>query len=184
MTALKRTPAMNAEIISMLEQGESQAAIMRQFGFRSASPIRRVMKQHFGPDRPPRRDPNEERDKRILDLRSRGLTFGQIGAKVGMSRHAVSGVVRRHKRTLASNEPEKPPEQPKEKPKEPQRDIPDFVDAERVGPISAPTTCQWPMWSNKADYRHPDFGKFCGEPTVPGKPYCFRHCARAFTGRK
>lgn len=36
--------------------------------------------------------------------------------------------------------------------------------------------CQWPI----GDPRDEDF-RFCGAPAVEGRPYCDRHCARAYT---
>ncbi len=35
--------------------------------------------------------------------------------------------------------------------------------------------CRWPI----GEPRHPDF-HFCGEPHVPGRPYCAHHWAMAF----
>ena len=37
------------------------------------------------------------------------------------------------------------------------------------------TACLWPI----GDPGDPDF-HFCGEPAVPGKPYCASHCAKAY----
>lgn len=39
----------------------------------------------------------------------------------------------------------------------------------------APKTCQWPI----GDPRQPRF-RFCNEPVVEGKPYCAKHCAKAY----
>jgi GcrA cell cycle regulator len=39
--------------------------------------------------------------------------------------------------------------------------------------------CAWPI----GDPGDPDF-RFCGEPSVPGKPYCQAHCAQAYITKK
>ncbi len=35
--------------------------------------------------------------------------------------------------------------------------------------------CKWPI----GDPKSPDF-RFCGKPSLPGKPYCGEHCAIAY----
>ena len=40
-----------------------------------------------------------------------------------------------------------------------------------------PKTCEWPFGEVGTDDFH-----FCGKKTAPGKPYCARHCRRAYRG--
>ena len=42
-------------------------------------------------------------------------------------------------------------------------------------------TCQWPLWPNGARRGHPDYGRYCGAPSVHGS-YCAVHAARAYVG--
>ena len=44
-----------------------------------------------------------------------------------------------------------------------------------LAPVSTPRSCQWPH----GDPGTPDF-HFCGDRTEPGKPYCTKHCRKAY----
>jgi hypothetical protein len=42
------------------------------------------------------------------------------------------------------------------------------------GPV--PRTCQWPLWDDAERATH----QYCGAATIPTRPYCANHCARAY----
>lgn len=111
----------------------------------------------------------DERIELLKSLWGEGLTTGEIGKRLGVSKNAVVGKAHRLglkgrpspiKRTRKAAKPEKA-----EKPAAPTPAI-----MELQGP-----TCRWPI----GDPREPDF-HFCGAPALPGKPYCREHAAIAY----
>ncbi|EKV31288.1 hypothetical protein C882_3661 [Caenispirillum salinarum AK4] len=111
----------------------------------------------------------DERIELLKTLWGEGLTTGEIGKRLGVSKNAVVGKAHRLglkgrpspiKRTRKAAKPEKP-----EKPAEPTPAI-----MELQGP-----TCRWPF----GDPREPGF-HFCGAQAIPGKPYCSEHAAVAY----
>jgi len=88
-----------------------------------------------------------------------GLTTSEIGRRLGVTKNAVIGKVHRlglPKRRVSAAE----------KPKEVAVIT---LDGLRAG------MCSWP----EGDPGTENF-RFCAAPTVPGKPYCADHCAKAY----
>ncbi len=140
--------------------------------------------------------------KELKKLWKKGLTTGEIGRVIGMSKNAVVG--KAHRLGLESRpSPIKREEAPKKekasrvikkvtKPA-PKKEQP--VAVETAEPVKAvkktksgknkgvklvdlkPTSCRWP----EGDPKDPDF-HFCGKEAVPGKSYCEEHCAVAYSG--
>ena len=111
----------------------------------------------------------DERIELLKTLWGEGLTTGEIGKRLGVSKNAVVGKAHRLglkgrpspiKRTRKTAKTEKP-----EKPAEP---------AKAVLEIQGPT-CRWPF----GDPREPGF-HFCGAQALPGKPYCSEHASLAY----
>ena len=106
-------------------------------------------------------------DERVQELRrlwSDGLTTGEIGKALGVSKNAVVG--KAHRLGLKG----RPSPIKRVKQKQPKQDsrISSVID------LSA-HTCRWP----EGDPKEPGF-HFCGKPAIPGKPYCPEHAAIAY----
>lgn len=112
---------------------------------------------------------NDERIELLKSLWAEGLTTGEIGRQLGVSKNAVVGKahrlglkgrpspIKRTKKAKKEEAPAKQPEQP-----------PSLVDL-------AAHTCRWPI----GDPRDDDF-HFCGKQALAGKPYCGEHAAIAY----
>ncbi|GAA0568861.1 GcrA family cell cycle regulator [Caenispirillum bisanense] len=112
---------------------------------------------------------NDERIELLKSLWAEGLTTGEIGKRLGVSKNAVVGKAHRLglkgrpspiKRTRKAAKPEAPAKKPDP--------VPSLVDL-------AAHTCRWPI----GDPREPGF-HFCGKPALAGKPYCAEHAAIAY----
>lgn len=130
-------------------------------------------------------------DEAIADLRrmkAEGKSFSEIAATIGASRNACIGKAHRLeivgkpaksgiKAGAAPRErkprPPKPPKPPKvvaikPAPPSPPPRLPDnrkgvpFLDAR-------PGQCRWPLWDRLTPF---EAKEICGEPAMPGKPYC------------
>jgi GcrA cell cycle regulator len=114
----------------------------------------------------------DERIEQLRELWAEGLTTGEIGKRLGVSKNAVVG--KAHRLELKgrpspikrSKTPRAAPAAPKEK----DQKIRSVVD------LSA-HTCRWPI----GDPREPGF-HFCGAPSMATKPYCEKHAAIAYVG--
>lgn len=118
-----------------------------------------------------------EADKALARLWREAVPSRDIAELLGRTKNAVLGRVHRLKlEARASPLPDgfvregkpKPPKAPKvpRPPKKP----PLILWAPPPGPVAK---CQWPSGERKA-YR------FCGEPTLPARPYCLTHTKRAY----
>jgi GcrA cell cycle regulator len=112
---------------------------------------------------------NDEKINRLKKLWSEGLTTGEIGKRLSVSKNAVVGKAHRLglkgrpspiKRPARAAETKKPAE----------------VKVFTLTDLSS-QTCRWPI----GDPKHEDF-RFCGKPVIAGKPYCGEHCATAYVG--
>jgi GcrA cell cycle regulator len=113
---------------------------------------------------------NDDKITRLKKLWQEGLTTGEIGKRLGVSKNAVVGKAHRlglkgrpspiKRPTRATPEPKKQPE----------------VRVFTLTDLSS-QTCRWPI----GDPKHEDF-RFCGKPVYAGKPYCGEHCATAYVG--
>lgn len=118
---------------------------------------------------------NEDRVAELRRLWGRGSTAAVIARRLGVSRDAVLGKVRRLGLGRPSHARRRSPRT---------RDAGGIIDMPH--PASVPEAraalvaleadqCRWPL----AIITGQDFG-FCGRPVKAGKPYCVFHCERAY----
>jgi len=105
---------------------------------------------------------NEEMVAQLSKLWDEGLSTGEIGKRLGVSKNAVVGKAHR----LGLNSRPSPIKRSKPKPKKEQ--LPTLADL-------GPSSCRWPT----GDPKEPGF-HFCGKKSVPGKPYCAEHAEIAY----
>ena len=111
---------------------------------------------------------NDEKIARLKKLWSEGLTTGEIGKRLGVSKNAVVGKAHR----LGLKGRPSPIKRQPNKPVEVNKETRVFT----LTDLSA-QTCRWPI----GDPKHEDF-RFCGKPVAAGKPYCGEHCSVAYVG--
>ena len=112
---------------------------------------------------------NDEKIGRLKKLWSEGLTTGEIGKRLGVSKNAVVG--KAHRLGLKGR-PSPIKRQDVKAPVAKKAETKIFT----LTDLSA-QTCRWPI----GDPKHEDF-RFCGKPVIAGKPYCGEHCATAYVG--
>lgn len=115
----------------------------------------------------------EERIEQLKELWAEGLTTGEIGKRLEVSKNAVVGKAHRlglKSRPSPIKRAAKQTRKAPAKPKEPDYKIRSVID------LTA-HTCRWPH----GDPKEPGF-HFCGKQTLPGKPYCAEHAAIAYVG--
>jgi GcrA cell cycle regulator len=117
----------------------------------------------------------DERLEKLKELWTQGLSISQIGEALGVSRNAIAG--KAHRMCLPKRP--SPISRPKvEKPKV------DMLEVTENLPLRlelrqlewSRSKCCWPTGDPKKN----GF-VFCGDPVVPGKPYCLSHCQEAYT---
>jgi len=124
-------------------------------------------------------------EAQIADLKRlwiAGQSTSQIGTVLGVSKNAVIGKAHRLKLPARAS-----PIRRSSEPKEPKRaPLPKQVRKIQhrlifqPGPLrNGAQSCLWPI----GDPGEVDF-HFCGGTTVPGRPYCPEHCARAYLPRR
>ena len=107
---------------------------------------------------------NDERIAQLMSLWEEGLTTGEIGKRLGVSKNAVVGKAHR----LGLNGRPSPIKRvAKAEPPKDNR-------IRSVVELSA-LTCRWPI----GDPKDPGF-HFCGARIVTGQPYCAEHAAVAY----
>lgn len=112
----------------------------------------------------------EEKVNDLTKLWNEGITTGEIGRRLGVSKNAVVGKAHRLK-LKGRPSPIKRGSSVKKKTKEnikPKKTKLSILD------LTA-TTCRWPI----GDPENPNF-HFCGKKAVPGKPYCKEHSELAY----
>lgn len=122
-------------------------------------------------------DWTEERVEHLKRLKAEGMTITKIGLRMGVSRNAVVGKLKRLGLTDTANSPirQKPAEVPLKK-------LPKFTTPKNpVGPGMHLSTakngdCHWPLWKNR---QSPNFLMVCGKPVVPGRSYCPDCCRKS-----
>ena len=109
----------------------------------------------------------EDKIKKLKKLWSVGKTTAEIAKNLGMSKNSIIGKVHRLNLTVRPS-----PIKSEAKPKK-------VSPVKKMGAIHLIdlkiNTCRWPIGDPKDEDFH-----FCGEQTVPGKPYCLQHCQEAF----
>lgn len=148
---------------------------------------------------------NEEKIAKLKKLWQEGLTTGEIGKRLGVSKNAVVGKahrlglkgrpspIKRQEGATAAPAAAAPTPAPSASSATP-TPSPAAATVHHT-PSPAPSskksqpakvftltdlnnnTCRWPI----GDPKHEDF-HFCGKQVYPGKPYCLEHCAQAYVG--
>ena len=110
----------------------------------------------------------DDRITKLKKLWSEGLTTGEIGKRLGVSKNAVVG--KAHRLGLKSRPS---PIRRAGKKAEPKKE------ETKVYTLATLTsqTCRWPIGDPKEDNFH-----FCGKMIFQTKPYCAEHCAAAYVG--
>ena len=124
-------------------------------------------------------------EAQIADLKrlwTSGHSTSHIGTVLKVSKNAIIGKAHRLKLPPRpspirhSLEPKKP--QPATVPKQVRKIQRRLIFEPRPSRSGAPS-CLWPIGDpGKVDFH------FCGGTTVPGRPYCPEHCARAYLPRR
>ncbi|MEQ8510188.1 MAG: GcrA family cell cycle regulator [Rhodospirillaceae bacterium] len=110
----------------------------------------------------------DDRIGKLKKLWSEGLTTGEIGKRLGVSKNAVVGKAHRlglKSRPSPIRRAGKKPEVKKEE-----------TQVYTLATLNS-QTCRWPHGDPKEEDFH-----FCGKPIFQTKPYCAEHCAQAYVG--
>lgn len=107
----------------------------------------------------------EETINELTRLWGQGLSTSEIGRRIGMSKNAVVG--KAHRLGLIA------------RPSPIKRQAPVQPQPPKVVTFGARGGCSWPIGDPRKDDFH-----FCGEPAMPGKPYCSKHAAIAYIAPK
>jgi GcrA cell cycle regulator len=131
---------------------------------------------------------NDEKIAKLKKLWSEGLTTGEIGKRLGVSKNAVVGKAHRlglkgRPSPIKRQEPAAAGAAPSSGSSSSSGHTTASA-APKKEPVKIFTltdlnhnTCRWPI----GDPKHEDF-RFCGKQVYPGKPYCLDHCAQAYVG--
>ncbi|MEE2745969.1 MAG: GcrA family cell cycle regulator [Pseudomonadota bacterium] len=111
---------------------------------------------------PPNHEWTPERVKELTGLWATGLSASEIGRRLGITKNAVVGKVRRLDLAM------------RRAPTPPRREL-NVVTLDRL----KANQCCWP----EGEPGEENF-RFCGKSAVIGKPYCESHCAIAYVPPK
>ena len=135
----------------------------------------------------------DEQVEELKQLWEKGLTTGEIGKALGVSKNAVVGKAHRlglngrpspirrneEEETAPAEEKESVPEKPKSKSATaPKNAVKEKAKLFTVNDLTA-HSCRWPIGDPKDEDFH-----FCGKETLPDKPYCAEHAAIAYVSAK
>lgn len=136
-------------------------------------------------------DEQVEELKRLWD---QGLTTGEIGKALGVSKNAVVGkahrlglngrpspIKRNEEETEAVAEPVEKSAEPKKSVKTAAVKKPVEKEKKKLFTVNDLTSssCRWPIGDPKDEDFH-----FCGKEALPDKPYCAEHAAIAYVSAK
>ena len=120
----------------------------------------------------------EERLAQLRSLWDEGLSISQIGDALGVSRNAIAGKAHRmglpKRPSPISKTASETKKKVKPKPQAEPVNLPLRLELRKLQ--WSRSRCCWPTGDPKLS----GFS-FCGEPVVPGKPYCLKHCEEAYT---
>lgn len=108
----------------------------------------------------------EEKVAELARLWDEGLTTGEIGKKLGVSKNAVVG--KAHRLGLEGRP------SPIKRVEEAEKSIKKAKKKIGITDLTS-KTCRWPI----GDPRDDDF-HFCDKEAIPTKPYCLEHCEEAY----
>ena len=111
---------------------------------------------------PPSHEWTVERVEELTKLWATGLSASEIGRRLGITKNAVVGKVRRLDLAM------------RRAPAPPKREL-NVVTLDRL----KADQCSWP----EGEPGSPNF-RFCGKSAMIGKPYCQEHCAIAYVPSK
>ena len=120
-----------------------------------------------------------DRVKTLMALWAEGISTLEIGRRLGVTKNSVVGKVHRLGLPKRQSPINSTPRSPR---------VAKLVQPIRPAPVAIPRAadmvkmeeltagmCNWPEGEPGQD----DL-RFCGQPSVEGKPYCAHHCARAY----
>ena len=119
----------------------------------------------------------DEKLAKLKELWELGHSISFIGEKLGVTRNSIAGKAFRLKFPKRQS-----PIVSKRKASEKESNSIYEIDTELPLRLAlrkikwSRSKCVWPS----GDPKTTDFS-FCGEPILPGKPYCFKHCEMAYT---
>lgn len=132
---------------------------------------------------------NDEKIGKLKKLWQEGLTTGEIGKRLGVSKNAVVGkahrlglkgrpspIKRAEGTTPATASAASSVSATPASPAAPASSKKQVAKVFTLIDLNS-NTCRWPI----GDPKHEDF-HFCGKGVYPGKPYCLDHCAQAYVG--
>ena len=111
---------------------------------------------------PPNHEWTSERVEELTKLWATGLSASEIGRRLGITKNAVVGKVRRLNLAMR-----RAPVLPKRRP--------NVVTLDRL----KSNQCSWP----EGEPGQPEF-RFCGKSALANKPYCEEHCLIAYVPAK
>lgn len=123
-------------------------------------------------------------EAQIVDLKrlwAAGQSTSQIGTALGVSKNAVIGKAHRLKLPARASPIRRGSEPNPARRKRVPKQFPNLqrrVFIQHGPQRNGSPSCLWPI----GDPGNADF-HFCGSKTVPGRPYCAEHCARAYVPR-
>ena len=100
----------------------------------------------------------QERVEKLTELWATGLSTSEIGRRLGITKNAVVGKVRRLDLAMRRQPPAAKVDH-------------NIITLDTL----KANMCSW----TNGEPGKPDF-RFCGEPAVDGKPYCLEHCKIAY----
>lgn len=120
-----------------------------------------------------------DRVKTLMALWAEGIPTLEIGRRLGVTKNAVVGKVHRLGLTKRQSPINATPRAPRvaklpQPVRAPSMVVPARSDMVKMEELTS-GMCNWPEGEPGEDSL-----RFCGQPSLEGKPYCAGHCARAY----